>query len=180
MIARVDFTYNAKMKICKDEHLWNAVNEIIPIGDWKDGQSYFNIGEVILDVTLIGQQLMDLGIEFEVKAMAQNVFVKDVNAQIQDLSRRLKMTEVRLCNSGDIVQVHVPNLGLLAINEVEWIDDACTERLQDELDKGWRILAVCPPLMERRPTYIIGRYNPDKEKEQDRPVFKTIGLPSPS
>lgn len=178
MIARIDFTWEARQKICKDEHLWAAVNEIVPIGEWKEGQTYFHTSEIIVDITIIGQQLADLGVNFEIKAMAQNAFVKDVNTQIQDLSRRLKLTEVRLCNSGDIVQVHVPNLGLLAINEVEWMEDACTEALQGELDRGWRILAVCPPLMERRPTYIIGRYNPDKEKDQDKPVFKTIILPS--
>jgi hypothetical protein len=86
--------------------------------------------------------------------------------------------EIQLVSKGEIVQVHVPNLGLLAINEVDWMEDVCTKALQDKLDRGWRVLAVCPPLMERRPTYIIGRYNPEKEKDQDKPVFKTIGLPS--
>lgn len=129
-----------------------------------------------MDITLVGEQLMALGLEFEVKAMAQNTFVKDVNAKIQELTRKLKLVEIQLVSEGKIVQVHVPNLGLLAVNEVQCLEDACTNELQGELDAGWRILAVCPPLMERRPTYIIGRYNPELEEVQDRPVFKHVKL----
>lgn len=55
------------------------------------------------------------------------------------------------------VNVHVPNLGLLMVNEVTWLEDCCTEVLQEYLDKGWRILAVCPQPDQRRPDYILGR-----------------------
>lgn len=55
------------------------------------------------------------------------------------------------------VNVHVPNLGLLMMDEVDWMEDACTERLQDKLDDGWRILAICPQPDQRRPDYILGR-----------------------
>lgn len=59
--------------------------------------------------------------------------------------------------SGQVVQIAVPDLGILQITEVDWIEDACTERLQEKLDSGWRILAVCPPNAQRRPDYILGR-----------------------
>lgn len=55
------------------------------------------------------------------------------------------------------VNVHVPNLGLLMVNEVTWLEDCCAEVLQEYLDKGWRILAVCPQPDQRRPDYILGR-----------------------
>ena len=55
------------------------------------------------------------------------------------------------------VNVHVPNLGLLMVNEVTWLENCCTEVLQEYLDKGWRILAVCPQPDQRRPDYILGR-----------------------
>lgn len=55
------------------------------------------------------------------------------------------------------IHIHVPNIGLLAVDEVMYLTDACTNDLQDRLDKGWRILCVCPPNNERRPTYILGR-----------------------
>lgn len=178
MIARIDFTYTSKIQIAKDEALWNQVAEILPIGKWEGEKSWISFGEMVVDITLVGEKLMELGVEFEVKAVAQNAFIKDVDAKLQELTRKLKLVEIQLYSSGKIVQVHVPNLGLLAINEVQYMENACTEALQRELEAGWRILAVCPPLMERRPTYIIGRYNPSLEKDQDKPVFKTIGVAS--
>ncbi|GBG55172.1 hypothetical protein SPFL3102_03566 [Sporomusaceae bacterium FL31] len=53
--------------------------------------------------------------------------------------------------------VHVPGFGLLAINEVTWEEDCCTERLQSKIDQGWRILAICPQPDQRRPDYVLGR-----------------------
>lgn len=54
--------------------------------------------------------------------------------------------------------VHVPNLGLLAINKLAYATDYCTEELQQLLDRGYRILAVCPQPDQRRPDYILGMY----------------------
>ena len=56
-----------------------------------------------------------------------------------------------------VVNIHIPNVGLLAMNEVELLEDACTDNLQYYLDDGWRIIAVCPPNSQRRPDYILGR-----------------------
>lgn len=56
--------------------------------------------------------------------------------------------------------MHVPDLTLLTYDEVTYVDDACTDAVQQLLDKGWRILAVCPPNAQRRPDYILGRRKP--------------------
>ncbi len=58
---------------------------------------------------------------------------------------------------GSVVHITAPDIGLLYIDEVDWLDDCCTEKLQTRLDEGWRILAVCPPNAQRRPDYILGR-----------------------
>lgn len=68
---------------------------------------------------------------------------------------RLNMAE--LAAAGAVVQVHVPDLPLMLIDEVDYMDDACTVELQSRLNDGWRILAVCPPNAQRRPDYILGR-----------------------
>lgn len=62
--------------------------------------------------------------------------------------------------SGGAVVIHIPNNRLTHYNEVNVLEDACTNDLQDYLDKGWRILAVCPPNSQRRPDYIVGRRRP--------------------
>lgn len=54
------------------------------------------------------------------------------------------------------VHIAIPDLGLLRMRKVTVLEDACTDELQAWLDKGWRILAVCPPNAARRPDYILG------------------------
>lgn len=58
------------------------------------------------------------------------------------------------------VQIAVPDMALMYIDEVKVIEDSCTDILQGELDDGWRILAICPPNAARRPDYILGRRKP--------------------
>lgn len=63
--------------------------------------------------------------------------------------------------SGSAVQITLPDVGLLLIDEVTWREDECTEQIQSMLDDGWRIIAVCPPNAQRRPDYILGRRRKD-------------------
>ena len=58
------------------------------------------------------------------------------------------------------VNVTVPGLGLLLLDEVTVATDHCTEALQHKLNEGWRIVAVCPQPDQRRPDYVLGRVKP--------------------
>lgn len=58
------------------------------------------------------------------------------------------------------VEVHVPGAALLRIDEVELLEDGCTDELNLRLENGWRIVAVCPQPDQRRPDYIMGRQKP--------------------
>lgn len=60
------------------------------------------------------------------------------------------------------VEVHVPGPALSIYNEVQLMEDACTDALQCQLDDGWRIISACPQ-SQRRPDYILGRFNPNHE-----------------
>lgn len=53
-------------------------------------------------------------------------------------------------------QVHLPGNELLRIQEVHVEEDCCTDRLQELLKVGWRIIAVCPQ-PSRRPDYVLGK-----------------------
>ena len=61
------------------------------------------------------------------------------------------------------VNVHVGGFALMSINQMAFGEDMCTESVQDILNKGWRILAVCVQPDGRRPDYIFGKHNPDLE-----------------
>jgi hypothetical protein len=65
------------------------------------------------------------------------------------------------------VNVAVPNLGLMLIDELDYHVDICTEELARELKKGWRILAICPQPDQRRPDYILGRISKNTDNNSD-------------
>jgi len=69
-------------------------------------------------------------------------------------------------------EVHVSNLGLLHINQLGYLVDGCTERLQDLLNEGWRIIACCVQSDQRRPDYVLGRWNPDETGQISSVKFK--------
>ena len=58
-----------------------------------------------------------------------------------------------------VVNVHTPGNALSLFNEVMLAEDMCTDGLQTQMSEGWRIIAVCPQPDQRRPDYILGRFN---------------------
>ena len=77
--------------------------------------------------------------------------VEELGEKVKGLQKSEKLLQ------GAAVVIRVPDNILLSIKQVDWMDDECTENLQDKLDEGWVILAICPPQGKRRPDYIIGR-----------------------
>lgn len=61
------------------------------------------------------------------------------------------------------VEVHTPGNALSLFNDIMLAEDCCTDALQNSLNEGWRIIAVCPQPDARRPDYILGRFNPDRD-----------------
>lgn len=96
--------------------------------------------------------LQGAGIEISLEAIDGTMLTKMVGRP----DKYGNITPLEL-QSGQVVQIAVPDIGLLQIDEVTWMEDACTEELQARLEDGWRILAVCPPNAQRRPDYILGR-----------------------
>jgi hypothetical protein len=66
------------------------------------------------------------------------------------------------------VEVYTPGAGLMLFNRVMLLQDGCSDALQSELDNGWRIVAACPQPDQRRPDYILGRYDPAHAEEAGR------------
>ena len=57
-------------------------------------------------------------------------------------------------------EVHMPGQTLSNYNDILLLEDACSDALQSSLRDGWRIIAACPQPNQRRPDYILGRFNP--------------------
>lgn len=56
--------------------------------------------------------------------------------------------------------VHVGGGLITTYNDLLLKEDTCTDDLQNELNNGWRIIAVCNQPDQRRPDYVLGRFNP--------------------
>lgn len=98
----------------------------------------------LIDLETDGRLLTELGFSFTIER-----FKGQINL-VQQLAPGVQ-------GPAQIVHVHIPNVGLLSIDETLLLEDACTNELQRALDDGWRILCVCPPNNARRPDYILGR-----------------------
>tara|TARA_R110000744_G_scaffold352095_1_gene458121 strand:+ start:5446 stop:6006 length:561 start_codon:yes stop_codon:yes gene_type:complete len=62
-------------------------------------------------------------------------------------------------------EVHMPGNMMLMFNETMLLENSCTDEMQEQLNRGWRIMAACPQPDQRRPDYILGRYNPEYDNQ---------------
>lgn len=143
---------------------WDKLNEeqrILFLETWPFAAKHHNKEKNTLDQWSIGDQR--LGIEEVYKLQAAGIPGIDIEGvdgtmltKMQDRGDRTNLTGIDLMEA-KTVQIAVSDVGLLLLDEVDWMEDACTQELQQRLDEGWRILAVCPPNAQRRPDYILGR-----------------------
>ena len=54
------------------------------------------------------------------------------------------------------LEIHQPNMPLFTYNNFIHLNDCCTELLQEHINKGYRVVAICPQPDQRRPDYILG------------------------
>lgn len=147
MHARIELTWRSADQIAEmSEDKYAQLREVLPGLELPlprpDG---FKLGydrrEHTIDLSTTGERLVALGVIFEIKRFTSCY----------------KPAGEGLAGSTTNIQIAIPNLLLFAVDEVQLLEDACTDSLQRELDAGWRILAVCPPPAQRRPDYILGR-----------------------
>lgn len=91
----------------------------------------------------------------------QEVFSSTIEKHLEQALSRIGISAGNTYNNK--CDVHMPGNLLATYNEVQLLEDSCTDVLQESLSQGWRILSVCPQPDQRRPDYILGRYNPTKD-----------------
>lgn len=97
-----------------------------------------------------------LGVEVQF-TQPDDVFATQMRDRLAALEEKGRLDSVTNPGWRESVAVHVPDLGLIQMNRVRVVENYCTEMLQSEIDKGWRILGVCPQPGQRRPDYVLGR-----------------------
>lgn len=156
-----------KAKITRRDYQLRECGITVPVRDESDPFSG-DYGNVVVT----GDQLLSLlaaKVEFTVQSEAN--LHREPEAMVDSITQALAKIDDFFSKAGkDIdrwnsrVEVHMPGQALSMYNRTMLIEDACTDGLQDELDKGWRIIACCPQPDQRRPDYILGRFDPDPDK----------------
>jgi len=147
MHAKIEFGYRfdsvvSELESDKYQRLRNAMPALgLPEEKPEKVSLDYGLREQIIDLSTTGMVLTELGISFELKRFHSTYKAADHATH-------------------NHLHVAIPNLLLFAVDEVQVLNDACTDSLQAELNDGWRILAVCPPPAQRRPDYILGRQRP--------------------
>lgn len=149
----MDYFYDKKWENIDWEKVKDAVP--IPLQDEKPKSEYELRGKIenLCCTVEEAQAIVNAGIPINIKPMSGTQITKMQDRKQWDSN---PVVPSDLMN-GSAVQIAIADVGLLLIDQVKHIDDACTDMLQDMLDSGWRILAVCPPNSARRPDYILGR-----------------------
>lgn len=147
------YSWDDKWKSMTDEQ-YRDLAEAIPMLDPEKKPEY--PGTVVVDDDgLRAMAKYGLQITLDEEGQKGCMFVK-----LQDKLEALGLKCADLSQAvaaNAAVQIAIPDLGLMTIQTVEVLENCCTDVLQGHLDKGWRILAVCPPNAQRRPDYVLGR-----------------------
>lgn len=116
-------------------------------------------------VMLNAEQLVLLAVNNYTFKVKQEVAVEvvDVNKTFELVAGKAQELTQTNNTYNNRCEVHMPGNMLASYNEVMLIEDSCTDKLQSALSSGWRMIAVCPQPDQRRPDYIMGRWNPNKE-----------------
>lgn len=109
------------------------------------------IGWAAQDFMMTLKEASSVGLPYRVMEVTEFVRASEA-ARIQSEGRVGPVNEK--CN------VIVAGVSMLHIDDVTVVTDACTEIIQNELHKGWRILAICVQPDQRRPDYVLGRAKP--------------------
>lgn len=145
--------------------------DFLPIAEFKEDShaynfSLFNNEDLILDDSQV-LQLSLKNIAFHVvQEVALNIDMTDQLIALAEKPIRLTQESVGDQYYNSKCEVHMPGMALSLYNETMLMEDACTDELQHNLNKGWRIIAACPQPDQRRPDYILGRFNPDFDGDE--------------
>ena len=132
MLAMIELEYSTRDKFkTLSRRDYEEIRQQIPslsMSEWPENNEQppevYVWDKRLIDLVTDGPLLARHGIEFKVKNF------KD--------SYRIKSQDGVVNNN---LHVAIPNIGLLAIDEVMVLEDACTDNLQKHLDDGWRLVS---------------------------------------
>tara|TARA_R110000851_G_scaffold191919_1_gene342467 strand:+ start:144 stop:629 length:486 start_codon:yes stop_codon:yes gene_type:complete len=135
------------------------------LGDWADTGQYQTFATAPVPHIRDGAQVLEMmsrGITVSVESEVRtSVDIAGALATMSD--KPLKVSGGDQYNTH--CEVHMPGQALSMYNDILLLEDVCSDALQTSLNNGWRIIAACPQADQRRPDYVLGRYNPERQSD---------------
>lgn len=163
-------TYVSKHTKIKAKLTGSEPFNLLPLIEADDGKGYHR--REIIDsrdeIILTAEEYLDL-LEKEIDLTLKSVINKQVDPALLFGKINEKSDAQITLPSGNTYnskcEVHMPGSALSTYNDMMLMEDACTDALQAALNSGWRIVAACPQPDQRRPDYILGRFNPEQDSD---------------
>jgi hypothetical protein len=155
--------YSSPGGVSKEE--WEALSIDEAISKFPLNVSpYYGTSSMVVSLEELHKSFEVVDLIRVVDVDVENVFDIDIEALADKISSSIigKTTE-NIYNQR--LEIHQPNSPLFMYNEYKVLTDCCTEYLQEEIDNGWRVVSVCPQPDQRRPDYVVAKYNAEKEKK---------------
>lgn len=135
--------------------------ELGPLEERLEGKKWATLTFYANDINEIPPEILN-GAEFSrLRTLELTNSKGDINAE--EIALAMQTT-----------QVHLPGNELMQIAEAFVMTNPCTEELNEQLQQGFRIIAVCPQIGQRRPDYVMGRPSANlmKSPEKTHPAIR--------
>lgn len=121
------------------------------------------------DVFLTAEEFLKVAEVVDCKIVRTFTKSMDISRYFQQVDSKLEEQLAGLAGNtyNSHCEVHMPGMALSTYNEVCLLEDACSDELQRNISVGWRIIAACPQPDQRRPDYILGRFNANLQQASD-------------
>lgn len=151
---------NDQAKFLKDQEKFIAAGFTPKVWEEGDNSHHYIVEDqnIIVDKHRLAD-LMVAGIRLaDVAAIVTKVNIAEHLSTLAEKNVTLQVQAPSSYNTK--CEVHMPGQALSMYNDMMLLENACTDELQTALNSGWRIIAACPQPDQRRPDYILGRFDP--------------------
>jgi len=152
-VVKIEIDYWKSSALIKEKpEFLTSLKEIFPNVDFNT--SYY-FGSVVIDIEDIANMSDEIIKCFAISPIRKIQLTKlmtNLNSINKEELKDQIVQEVK-----QSVQIHFPGHELSHFGQVDWEEDACTEKIQKRMDDGWRIIACIPQAGQRRPDYVLGK-----------------------
>lgn len=135
------------------------------LAEWPKECTLGNERRSVIDVNLVDPMLFHFFKIIGPVEVSLEVPVNPSGMGWEEIAERMERAAARANTFNGSCNVHVGGGQLMQVNDLLLLESACTDTLQDALNKGWRIIACCVQPDGRRPDYVLGRYSEERRLE---------------